>query len=107
MNKQIDNSNNQGKKKSKEPSGFKRNAVVSLDPEQHLLDASNSQQGENDMYFTFNLLMRRKPKENNFKAMLKTIKDIMNEESVIPQWLHHHTQEVDHVTTEESQTLHS
>ena len=32
--------------------------------------------------------MRRKPKENNFKAVLETIRDLMNTECVVPDWLH-------------------
>ena len=32
--------------------------------------------------------MRRKPKENNFKAVLETIRDLMNHECVVPDWLH-------------------
>ena len=31
--------------------------------------------------------MRRKPKENNFKAVLETIRDLMNTECVVPDWL--------------------
>jgi hypothetical protein len=33
-------------------------------------------------------LSRRKPKENNFKAVLESIRDLMNEEVIIPPWLH-------------------
>ena len=33
-----------------------------------------------DVYSSFNLIMRRKPKENNFKAVLESIRDLMNEE---------------------------
>ena len=33
-----------------------------------------------DVYSSFNLVMRRKPKENNFKAVLESIRDLMNEE---------------------------
>lgn len=33
-------------------------------------------------------LCRRKPKENNFKAVLESIRDLMNEEVIIPPWLH-------------------
>lgn len=33
-------------------------------------------------------MMRRKPKENNFKAVLETIRDLMNTECVVPDWLH-------------------
>ena len=32
--------------------------------------------------------MRRKPKENNFKAVLETIRHLMNTECVVPAWLH-------------------
>lgn len=38
-----------------------------------------------------NLLVRRKPKENNFKSVLETIRDLMNMAAVgraIPTWLH-------------------
>jgi len=41
-----------------------------------------------DVYETFNIVLRRKPKENNFKAVLETIRDLMNTECVIPDWLH-------------------
>jgi len=41
-----------------------------------------------DVYETFNILMRRKPKENNFKAVLETIRHLMNTECVVPEWLH-------------------
>lgn len=41
-----------------------------------------------DVYETFNIMMRRKPKENNFKAVLETIRDLMNTDCVVPDWLH-------------------
>jgi intron-binding protein aquarius len=31
--------------------------------------------------------MRRKPKENNFKAVLETIRDLMNTNAVVPDWI--------------------
>ena len=40
-----------------------------------------------DPYTTFNLLVRRKGKENNFKAVLATIRDLMNSQSFIPSWM--------------------
>ena len=40
-----------------------------------------------DVYESFNIIMRRKPKENNFKAVLETIRDLMNTECVVPDWL--------------------
>jgi intron-binding protein aquarius len=42
-------------------------------------------------YETLNLVIRRKPKENNFKSVLETIRDLMNTAAVgraIPPWLH-------------------
>jgi intron-binding protein aquarius len=44
-----------------------------------------------DCYSRLNLLIRRKPKENNFKAVLETIRDLMNTPALnraIPPWLH-------------------
>lgn len=32
--------------------------------------------------------MRRNPKENNFKAILETIRELMNTHCVVPDWLH-------------------
>ena len=44
-------------------------------------------EGKEDVYETFNILMRRKPKENNFKAVLETIRELMNTDCVVPNWL--------------------
>ncbi|OXA60041.1 Intron-binding protein aquarius [Folsomia candida] len=41
-----------------------------------------------DVYETFNIFLRRKPKENNFKCVLETIRDLMNINCVVPDWLH-------------------
>ena len=41
-----------------------------------------------DVYETFNVILRRRPKENNFKAVLETIRDLMRSELVVPDWLH-------------------
>lgn len=43
--------------------------------------------GHEDIYDTFNILVRRKPQENNFKAVLETIRDLMQSDLVIPDWL--------------------
>lgn len=43
---------------------------------------------EKDVYETLNVFLRRKPKENNFKAVLETIRDLMNINCVVPDWLH-------------------
>ena len=43
-----------------------------------------------DCYERINLIVRRKPKENNNKAILETIRDLINtaESKAIPDWLH-------------------
>jgi intron-binding protein aquarius len=40
-----------------------------------------------DVYETFNILVRRRPEENNFKAVLETIRDLMQSDLVVPEWL--------------------
>ena len=52
------------------------------------MDMDRVSQGGEDVYDSFNILMRRKPKENNFKAVLETIRDLMNTDCVVPEWLH-------------------
>ncbi|XP_028224452.1 RNA helicase aquarius-like isoform X2 [Glycine soja] len=52
------------------------------------MDVSNiAEKGAEDVYGTFNVLMRRKPKENNFEAILESIRDLMNEYCIVPKWL--------------------
>uniref|UniRef100_A0A8C4R663 RNA helicase aquarius n=1 Tax=Eptatretus burgeri TaxID=7764 RepID=A0A8C4R663_EPTBU len=69
--------------------GANRTYRVWLDPNQYQQDMTAViKNGSPDMYETFNLIMRRKPKENNFKAVLETIRDLMNTECVVPDWLH-------------------
>jgi len=43
--------------------------------------------GAEQVYKSFNLVMRRKPKENNFKPILDTIRSLMNSRSSLPSWL--------------------
>lgn len=69
--------------------GDARTFRVWLDPNQYQQDMTSSiQNGTEDPYETFNIIMRRKPKENNFKAVLETIRNLMNTECVVPDWLH-------------------
>ncbi|BBN15051.1 intron-binding protein aquarius [Marchantia polymorpha subsp. ruderalis] len=73
----------------KPPQGEMRTALISLDSAQYQIDVNAmAQSGADDVYGTFNLLMRRKPKENNFKAILESIRDLMNEDCFVPEWLH-------------------
>ncbi|XP_061365445.1 uncharacterized protein LOC133308765 [Gastrolobium bilobum] len=72
----------------KPPKGELRTITVALDTAQYYMDVNNiAEKGAEDVYGTFNVLMRRKPKENNFKAILESIRDLMNEYCIVPKWL--------------------
>ena len=68
--------------------GESRTFRVLLDPNQYHHDMEAAASGSTDVYDTFNILMRRKPKENNFKAVLETIRELMNTTCVVPEFLH-------------------
>ena len=72
-------------------SGTKRIFRVALDPTQYSMDRNSSTTGMTDMYSTFNLVVRRSGKVNNFKAVLETIRGLMvgvgSIDRVIPTWL--------------------
>merc|ERR1719402_514962 len=68
--------------------GESRTYRVLLDCNQYREDMDLTSQGAEDVYTSFNILMRRKPKENNFKAVLETIRELMNTQCVVPEWLH-------------------
>ncbi|KAJ3670490.1 hypothetical protein LUZ60_010814 [Juncus effusus] len=70
----------------KPPKGDLRTVKVALDPAQYHIDVTEKE--SDDVYGSFNILMRRKPKENNFKAILESIRDLMNETCIVPEWLH-------------------
>jgi intron-binding protein aquarius len=67
--------------------GAKRRLRLNLDSAQYYTDMTAGV----SCYETLNLLVRRKPKENNFRAILETIRDLMNTAAVgkaVPTWLH-------------------
>ncbi|XP_021945490.1 RNA helicase aquarius [Folsomia candida] len=68
--------------------GDTRTFRIVLDPNQYQIDLDNIAHGKEDVYETFNIFLRRKPKENNFKCVLETIRDLMNINCVVPDWLH-------------------
>ncbi|CAL4931306.1 unnamed protein product [Urochloa decumbens] len=73
----------------KSPKGEMRTVRIALDTAQYHIDVTETaEKGAENVYGTFNILMRRKPKENNFKAILESIRDLMNETCVVPEWLH-------------------
>lgn len=71
-----------------ELSGDTRTYRLLLDQNQYKIDMENVASGKENVYETFNVLVRRAPKENNFKAVLETIRTLMNTECVVPDWLH-------------------
>ena len=67
----------------------RRTLRVLLDPSQYYVDTKRHvEEGGDDVYSSFNLVVRRKAKENNFKAVLETIRDLMQSNAVVPEWLH-------------------
>ena len=64
--------------------GDVRKYRVWLDPNQYFLDQNNDQA---EVYYSLNLVIRRDPKTNNFKAVLSTIKQLLNTDFVVPDWL--------------------
>jgi len=69
--------------------GDERTFRIWLDPNQYEIDMNRTQkQKTEDIYETFNVFVRRKPKENNFKAVLETIRALMNTECLVPEWVH-------------------
>ena len=69
--------------------GTKRVFTLALDAAQYQMDTAREQEGKGvDVYGRLNLLVRRQAKENNFKAILACIRDLMNVDVVVPEWLH-------------------
>ncbi|KAG0314080.1 hypothetical protein BGZ99_008372 [Dissophora globulifera] len=69
--------------------GNTRTFRVALDANQYKIDQDNAKKnGGPDVYQTFNIVLRRKPQENNFKPVLETIRDLMQSDLMVPEWLH-------------------
>eukprot|EP01065_Artemidia_motanka_P007566 TRINITY_DN1377_c0_g1_i1.p1 TRINITY_DN1377_c0_g1~~TRINITY_DN1377_c0_g1_i1.p1 ORF type:complete len:1449 (+),score=544.42 TRINITY_DN1377_c0_g1_i1:47-4393(+) len=64
--------------------GDNRTVRVRLDPSQYQQDAAEGLA----VYESLTFVMRRRAKENNFKAVLETIRDLMTFPTVVPDWLH-------------------
>jgi len=74
-----------GETADKKLQGEKRVLRCFLDPAQYQLDGTTGV--AEDCYRGFNIIMRRNAKENNFKAVLECIRDLMSTQAVIPEWL--------------------
>jgi intron-binding protein aquarius len=69
--------------------GTRRTVRIALDPSQYALDIAEKKKSGDAAwpYKSFNIIMRRNPEENNFKAVLECVRDIMNEGVVLPDFL--------------------
>ena len=73
----------------------RRRFRVKLDPAQYFNDmmtpTSTGSGGGGDWYGRVNLLVRRKAKENNFKAVLDSVRDLLNApegpQRAVPPWM--------------------
>ncbi|EKX72358.1 conserved hypothetical protein [Theileria equi strain WA] len=66
------------------PIGFKMTIKAHMDYNQYVEDMEK----DPNMYLKMNLLIRRHARENNFKAVLGTLRSIINKPVEIPEWLH-------------------
>jgi len=79
-------------KKNKKKNSFKRFLKVALDPAQYAADVTgNGSSLGIQVYQMLNVVVRRKGKENNFKAVLETVRGLMQGSASvnrsIPSWL--------------------
>lgn len=69
--------------------GNTRTFRIALDSNQYKIDQEAARKsGGGDVYQTFNIVLRRQPQENNFKPVLETIRDLMQSDLMVPEWLH-------------------
>ena len=64
-----------------------RRALVNLDSMAYKADEDAKAKGRPDMYEQINLIIRRRSRENNFKAVLESIKHLAVSEVALPSWL--------------------
>ena len=53
-----------------------------------MVHAGMVREGGEDVYETFNVIVRRNAKENNFKSVLQAIRNVMGHPVSMPDWLH-------------------
>ena len=64
-----------------------RRALVNLDPFAYKADEATKAKGRPDIYEHINVIIRRRSRENNFKAVLESIKQLAVSEVALPSWL--------------------
>ncbi|KAH6890353.1 P-loop containing nucleoside triphosphate hydrolase protein [Thelonectria olida] len=66
----------------------KRRIQLKLDPQTYTRDVERTAAGKPDVYAGINLLLRRGRRENNFKPVLESIRNLALSEVPLPSWLH-------------------
>ncbi|RGP63372.1 hypothetical protein FSPOR_8650 [Fusarium sporotrichioides] len=66
----------------------KRRIQLKLDPHAYSKDAERAAAGKPDVYGKINLLLRRGRRENNFKPVLESIRNLVLSDVPLPEWLH-------------------
>ena len=64
-----------------------RRLIIRLDAVAYKADNLNKIGGQPDVYESINVIMRRRGRENNFKKILETIKNLALTDVPIPSWL--------------------
>ena len=64
-----------------------RRMLLRLDAAAYSADKKSADNGKADVYESINLVVRRKARENNFKAVLQTVKQLIASDVAIPSWL--------------------
>lgn len=64
-----------------------RRLVVHLDAPMYKQDSERAAKGKPDVYEAVNVVLRRKGRENNFKAILESIQMLTMSEVPLPSWL--------------------
>lgn len=64
-----------------------RRLVVNIDAAAYKVDQGRKISGNPDVYEAMNVIVRRKGRENNFKSILESIKNLALSEVALPVWL--------------------
>lgn len=64
-----------------------RRLLLRLDVASYKADKERADAGTGDVYESINLIVRRRARENNFKAVLESLKQLTLSDVPVPQWL--------------------
>lgn len=85
---QITDGKDRQAKESKGHLDNKRRIELRLDPHTYVRDSHLAAVGKPDVYPRINLLLRRGRRENNFKPVLESIRNLVLSDMPLPTWLH-------------------